>query len=386
MIKTGTLPSKPHFPILDGLRGVAAITVVIFHILEAHSTSALDLMINHGYLAVDFFFLLSGFVIGYAYDDRWGKMSVGSFFKRRLIRLQPMVIMGSIIGAIFFYFQDSPVFPKIHDTSVWYLLVIMVIGATMLPVTVGMDVRGWEEMHPLNGPAWSLFFEYIGNLLYAVGLRKLSKTALSVLVAICGLWLAYYAITGTRGDMIGGWTINAEQMKIGFTRLLFPFLAGLLLFRTAKLTRVKNAFLWCSLLLLTVLSIPRIGGAAHLWANGLYEAIVIVLVFPLIVYLGASGVLEGKAATRISKFLGDLSYPIYISHYPLIYTYTGWVSRHKGISLREAAPYALLTFAGAVTIAWLCLKFYDEPVRKWLQRKWMPAAKPAVAVEVSEVL
>ncbi|SHL09027.1 Peptidoglycan/LPS O-acetylase OafA/YrhL, contains acyltransferase and SGNH-hydrolase domains [Chitinophaga jiangningensis] len=382
MNKSGTLPSKPHFPILDGLRGVAALTVVIFHILEAHATSSLDLMINHGYLAVDFFFLLSGFVIGYAYDDRWGKMTMGGFFKRRLIRLQPMVVMGSVIGAIFFYFQDSPIWPKIHEVPVWYLLVIMVIGATMLPVTISMDVRGWNEMHPLNGPAWSLFFEYIGNFLYAAGIRKLSKAALAVLVAVCGIWLACYAITSERGEMIGGWTLSVQQLKIGFIRLLFPFFAGLLLFRTVKLVQIKNAFLWCSLILLTVLGMPRIGGAENMWANGIYESITIILVFPLIVFLGASGVLEGKAATGICKFLGDISYPIYISHYPLIYTYTGWVSKHKGITLTEAAPYAILTFVSAVVIAWVCLKYYDEPVRKWLQQKLMPVSKTPAPVGV----
>lgn len=62
--------SKPHYPILDGLRGVAALVVVAFHIFEANATSHLDQRIKHGYLAVDFFFLISGFVIGYAYDDR----------------------------------------------------------------------------------------------------------------------------------------------------------------------------------------------------------------------------------------------------------------------------------------------------------------------------
>src|SRR5271155_2236103 len=106
-MKSNTLTTKPHYLILDGLRGVASIMVVAFHIFEAHSTSHLDQIINHGYLAVDFFFLLSGFVIGYAYDDRWGKMGVRGFFARRLIRLHPMVIMGSIIGAIAFYFAQG---------------------------------------------------------------------------------------------------------------------------------------------------------------------------------------------------------------------------------------------------------------------------------------
>ena len=104
--------TKPHYDILDGLRGVAALTVVCFHLFEAYATSHLDQRINHGYLAVDFFFVLSGFVIGYAYDDRWNCMSLKGFFKRRLVRLHPMVIMGSLIGALFFYF-GSAAFPMI---------------------------------------------------------------------------------------------------------------------------------------------------------------------------------------------------------------------------------------------------------------------------------
>src|ERR1700748_2956233 len=109
------LNSKPHYPILDGLRGVAAVMVVFFHVFEAHSTSHFDQIMNHGYLAVDFFFVLSGFVIGYAYDDRWTKMNFSGFMKRRLIRLHPMVVMGMIVGAICFYFQDSTLWPGIHE-------------------------------------------------------------------------------------------------------------------------------------------------------------------------------------------------------------------------------------------------------------------------------
>lgn len=84
--QTTYLASKPHYEILDGLRGVAAIMVIIFHLFETHSLgNHLIQIINHGYLAVDFFFMLSGFVIGYAYDDRWDKMTLGTFFKRRII-------------------------------------------------------------------------------------------------------------------------------------------------------------------------------------------------------------------------------------------------------------------------------------------------------------
>ena len=100
----GYLASKPRYEILDGLRGVAALIVVAFHLFETYSGGQAFQILNHGYSAVDFFFVLSGFVIGYAYDDRWGRMTYRDFFKRRLIRLHPMVVMGMLIGAAAFSF------------------------------------------------------------------------------------------------------------------------------------------------------------------------------------------------------------------------------------------------------------------------------------------
>jgi peptidoglycan/LPS O-acetylase OafA/YrhL len=362
------IKTKPHYPILDGLRGVASVMVVAFHIFEAHSTSHLDQIVNHGYLAVDFFFVLSGFVVGYAYDDRWGSMTVSGFFKRRLIRLQPMVVMGMLIGALLFYFQGPGLWPAIHQTPVWKMLLVMVIGFTLIPVPPSMDIRGWQEMHPLNGPGWSLFFEYIANILYGLFIRKFSKTILSILVFLAGCALIQLAVTSRTGDIIGGWSVQPDQLRIGFTRLMYPFFAGLLLYRVGKLTHIKNAFFWCSLLIIVVLSMPRIGGTAHFWMNGLYDSLTIIFIFPLIIFLGASGEIKSKHAARICKFLGDISYPIYITHYPLIYLYTGWVHDHKP-SFGQALPVALLVYISAVVVAWVCLKFYDEPVRLWLKKK-----------------
>lgn len=364
-----TLASKPHYMILDGLRGVAAIMVVVFHIFEAHSPGPLFQVINHGYLAVDFFFLLSGYVIGYAYDDRWGKMTMGNFFKRRLVRLQPMVIMGSIIGALFFYFQHSTVlWPVMGAVPVWKMLLIMFIGFTMLPVPPSMDIRGWNEMYPLNGPAWSLAFEYLANIFYGFFIRKFSKTALSILVFLAACALIHYTTTGRSGDVIGGWSTEPAQLRIGFTRLMYPFFGGLLLSRITKPVPVKQAFFWCSVLLVMVLSIPRIGGAAHLWMNGLYESFIIIFIFPLIVFLGAGGQVKGKLPTTVCKFFGDISYPIYITHYPIIYLYTGWVVDRK-LSLQQAFPFSLLVLISTIAIAYACLKLYDEPVRQWLKKK-----------------
>jgi peptidoglycan/LPS O-acetylase OafA/YrhL len=111
-VNKNLLSTKPHYEILNGLRGIAAIIIVIFHILEAHYLSKFVNPLNHGYLAVDFFFVLSGFVIGYAYDDRWGSMSVGTFIKRRIFRLHPMVILGTLLGVVLFYFGASSLFPS----------------------------------------------------------------------------------------------------------------------------------------------------------------------------------------------------------------------------------------------------------------------------------
>ena len=378
-MQTAALPTKPHYQILDGLRGVAAVIVVAFHLCEAHAASRFTQLINHGYLAVDFFFLLSGFVIAYAYDDRWTKMSIGEFFTRRLIRLQPMVVIGMLAGASLFYFQSSALWPTISQVPVWKTLLLMLIGFTLLPVPPSLDIRGWQEMHPLNGPGWSLFFEYLANILYAVGIRKLSNTTLAIIVFVTGCALIHLTTLGPNGDVIGGWSLTAEQLRIGFTRMLYPFLAGLLLSRTVRLRHISGAFFWCSLLLLLILALPRLGGPERLWLNGLYESVSIILLFPLIVFLGASGEIKGAYAARVCKFLGAISYPLYITHYPFIYTYTAWVNNHKP-STQQALPVALLTFGTSVIFAYACLRWYDVPVRNWLARKLLPGRKSKIPV------
>lgn len=373
--------AKNHYEVLDGLRGVAALLVVAFHILEPNDHGIrFNQIINHGYLAVDFFFLLSGFVVAYAYDDRWPRMSQWDFYKRRLIRLQPMIVIGSLIGAALFYFQRSAAFPLIATTPWWKLVAVMLLGCTLLPLPISFDIRGWAEMHPLDGPAWSLFFEYIANFLYAAWFRKLSTRWLGVLTGLSAIFLVQFLVTGG-GDAIGGWSLNAKQLHIGFARLLFPFLGGILLMRSGKRIHVRHAFALCSLLLVICFALPRFGGTNHLWINGLYEAICIIVVFPVIVAMGAGSLRATNASNRLCRILGDISYPLYLTHYPLVYLYIAWIAKGPH-SAGQRAEWGIIVWFTAVAIGYACLKLYDEPVRAWLSRRFLQSRSAGAAVHV----
>ena len=371
--------TKPHYEILDGLRGVAALLVVFYHIFEGLSFAAggtLITTINHGYLAVDFFFILSGFVIGYAYDDRLGKtMTLGNFFKRRLIRLHPMIVMGALIGVVFYVLQGCVKWDGTHVATSMIMLALL-CAMFFIPAVPGAsyDIRGNGEMFPLNGPSWSLFFEYIGNILYAIFIHRLSNKALTVLVALLGIALAWFALFDVAGyGMIGvGWTLDGVNFLGGSLRMLFPFSLGMLLSRNFKPVKVRGAFWICSIVLLVLFCVPYIEGKDPISFNGLFEAVCILFIFPVLVWLGASGKTTDKRSTQICKFSGDISFPLYAVHYPVMYLFYSWLIENKYYTFGEIWPMAIVVYFGSILLAYLCLKWYDEPVRKWLTRKFLP--------------
>lgn len=380
------LASKKRYEILDGLRGVASVLVVLFHLLETYSGGQEHQIINHGYLAVDFFFVLSGFVVGYAYDDRWSRMSIGGFFRRRLVRLHPMVLMGTLIGASLYFFGQCAGFPLIGNVPGWKVLLAFMMGCLMIPCGPGMDIRGWSEMNSFNGPNWSLTWEYLANILYALIFRRLPKIALAMLAAaaafctldICLDWNVFGLLSeghsGLRYTVIGGWSLTPEQIYIGLTRLLYPFLIGLLIARTGKHIHIKDGFLCCSAILAVLFCIPCVGGG-NCVLNGIYNAACILLIFPLVVMMGAGSDIGSGKIAGICNFLGELSYPLYITHYPLMYMQMNWVWSHP-----EAPAYAhFMVSAGcfilSIGIAYGCLKLYDIPVRKLLTDKFLKRTK-----------
>lgn len=372
---TKTKDSKPHYALLDGLRGVAALLVVWYHVFEgfqfAGNKPVID-FINHGYLAVDFFFILSGFVVGYAYDNRWGKtLTLGGFFRRRLIRLQPMVFMGAVIGAASFLLSGMERWDGTHAT-LWLTFLAFVCGCLMLPAIPGMprEVRGNGEMFPLNGPCWSLFFEYVGNIVYALFIRRLSTRLLALLSFALCCALAWFAVTDQSGyGSIGvGWTVDRTNILGGMLRMLCPFTMGVLMSRLFKpLRQARGAFWTSAALLLIIFHVPYIYSDGALSLNGMFEAACVIVVFPLVVWYAASGKTTDIASTRICRFLGDISYPLYIVHYPLMYAFYMWLIKTRQYTLYETWPAALAAVTASIILAWLCLKLYDMPVRKWLR-------------------
>jgi peptidoglycan/LPS O-acetylase OafA/YrhL len=401
-VSTAFADSKKHYALLDGLRGVAALLVLWHHVFEGYSFAGGGpiLVVNHGYLAVDFFFILSGFVLSYAYDDRWGKsLTFGSFIKRRLIRLHPMVVMGAVLGAITFLLQGSVQWDGTRvATSVvmWALLISMF----MIPAVPGglREVRGNGEMFPLNGTNWSLFFEYIGNLLYALFIRRLSTRWIRVLTVLLGIALAFFSLFDVSGyNQLGiGWTLDAVNFVGGLLRMLFPFTLGMLISREFRETKglfrplyVRGSFWICTLVLVVLFHVPYIeariplcaGGtisgtgffaAANFGAlslNALFELFCIMVVFPLLVVLAASGSMEGRKSQNICNFLGDISYPLYAVHYPFMYLFYAYLIKNQVYTFAETWPLALAVCAFSILVAWLSLRFYDIPLRRLLSRK-----------------
>ena len=373
--------TKPHYELLDGLRGVAAVLVLFYHVFEGFSFAEITndagdgiiRTLNHGHIAVDFFFILSGFVLSYAYDDRWKKMNTWQFFKRRLIRLHPMLIIGTVIGVITFAFVGFEKWDGV-TTPVGWVMIAMLLTMFMIPAVPGVpyEVRGNGEMFPLNGPAWSLFFEYVGNVLYALVIRRLSTKLLAVLAVALGCLHAWFFVGNVSGyDMVGvGWTIDEVNFWGGLVRMLFPFTVGMLLARTFKPRKVKGAFWVCSLVLVVLFSVPYIPSKGNVSLNSLYEVICIAVVFPFVVWLGACGVCNGWIS-KLNKALGDISYPLYIVHYPIMYIFYAWLIEKKYYTLQDCWAVVLLVVVSSILLAFICLKLYDEPMRRWLGRKFV---------------
>jgi len=341
---------KQHFEILDGLRGIAAVAIVIFHFMEiVHPPN--ENFIAHGFLAVDFFFCLSGFVIAYAYHDRIDKMKLTDFFKLRLIRLHPLVVFGSVLGLLAFLFDPFGGHPETYETG--KLILIFLASVFLIPFPVMAD--RYFNIFGLNAPGWSLFWEYVANILYALFLYKLSRRLLFLVTILAGAGICFVS-QRAGGSLMGGW--NGETFWDGFGRISYSFLAGMLIYRSNWIIKSKLGFIALSVLLLLAFVLPFSD------FNWLTEPLVVLLYFPLLIVLGAGATLK-PGFKKLCIFFGKISYPLYMTHYAAMWIFANYYTKYKP----ETPQLTFIIITGTiflVGIAYLTMVFYDIPIRKYL--------------------
>lgn len=331
---------RVHFTSLDGLRGVAAIAVALGHL---RTTLHGALQLPNTALAVDFFFMLSGFVIAHAYGEKIQRQGVGVYLAARVIRLYPMILLGAALGLAYYYAsQSSPEMP---------LFAYGYRGALLVP-TLGFNGID-PSFLPLDPPAWSLFFEMVASVLFGLGLWRGSDRSVLLLVLIAGAFLAY--AVSQSGSFDRGW--SADTMAFGLARVFFGFGAGVLLYRmhcSGRAPKLPGSFLANAMVLGIVLISPAMSFALQIAAD--------FLLFPVVLLSAAR---HTEAQGTVCRTLGELSYPLYIVHWPVFL----WVGIIVGISWWT--PFVAV--AGALLTAHVALKVYDEPSRKWMSR-WLRSA------------
>jgi peptidoglycan/LPS O-acetylase OafA/YrhL len=335
------------FYTIDGLRGIAALLVVCRHIVPLHGGR---LNFPSSYLAVELFFLFSGFVIAHAYDKRFeAGMSFWDFFKARMIRLYPLYFLGFAIAVL-----TVPA-AALAGIKTWPLDPrVIVPNLFMLPTYITF---AGGVLFPFNNPSWTLFFELLANFAYCLLYKRLTNGRLALLVIISGALLAFAASYFHSLD-IG---YNQRHFIGGFARVSFSFLAGVAVYRIqlAKpcLVRLSPWLLLAGAVALLVQTVPR--GVDR----ELYDSTCAIVVFPLFAYL-ATAVEPGPAGQRLFTFGGAASYALYLIHAPLggvLNQFFTLYGRPKGTMLLGVG------FIAAVSvIAVLVERFYDRPVRRWL--------------------
>lgn len=359
------MKSKSHYEVLDGLRGTAALSVLLFHILEITTSDLAHNPLRHAHLAVDFFFALSGFVLGHAYDARLSAQAIAerrldlkAFFLRRLIRLHPMVIVSMIMGLLAFMFDPYDASGVGINVSAGMLTLVFGLSLLLLPSPTLPDRFG--ETHSLNAPAWTLSQEYLANLAYGLFGQRLSRRALGALCLIGAVAIVLTALHF--GNLSTGWAWSTYWAA--FVRVTYSFFAGLLLYRLNVRLALPHSYVWLSLLLVALFAAPALGRF-----GAVYEAACVIVVFPLVIGLGSGvGKLNG-AAGSLCRLSGRLSYPVYIIHYPAVYVFAHWVWKTHPANGQVWLVGSLL-YIGVLFAAWLLLKYYDEPLREYLTRKF----------------
>ena len=356
---------RKAFLALDGLRGVAATAIVIYH----GGTS--EQLLPHSYLAVDFFFVLSGFVLGYAYEDRIvAGLSARTFQLMRLVRLYPLYLLGTI-GTAAIVLAQALIGHGWHEPFAT-LFAALPVSLLFLPAPPVLIVQG-HSPYPFNFPTWSLFWELaIGVAFWR--LAGLRRTALVPLLCGAALLLAATAI------MLGSLNVGDRFANFwgGGSRVAWGFLSGFALYRLRRCATAPVRHLpfpAAALILIGLFAVPA--GPA----DALIDTAAALILFPLMVFFAADTPMPA-AGRSPAIALGTASYAMYALHAPMI-LFARWtcnVLHHPYDTLPAAV--ALGWVALVTPVAMLADRLYDLPLRRLmtrriLHRRHVPGERPA---------
>lgn len=345
--------SSSRYVLFDLLRGLAAVAVLVFHMnymLGSYSPG-----LHKGYLAVDFFFLLSGFVIAANYHATVRPaISWSEFLIVRFARLWPLFFVATLFGCVAIVSKlsrDSGYF----DTSA--VLASLTLNSLMLPSF--FQAYGVDRLFLFNGASWSVFFEVVINLVFFAALRRLSlKPLITLSIALAGLlvWIAY-----ANGSLDGGWA--AATFHVGSARVLFGFTTGMALYLGSLKIRLHlNGWAAASLVAGLVLSFFVNG-------NWRVDCVMVIFGYPALILLAAKCDLKGIAA-RLGGRLGDISYSVYLLQTPAMLFVAGASKALIGRKIAEFAPVSGVLFViGLLGVSYLSWRYFEVPARNVLRRR-----------------
>lgn len=350
------------------MRGIAALGVVFYHFSDRLN---LPLFFAHGYLAVDFFFVLSGFVMASAYAGRLadGRLSTARFYLLRIIRLMPLVLIGNLLAFVLEFWRPHIVDPTLHVAE---SITALILGCFLLPTPFVSTLQ--HTLFPLNGPVWSLFFEAIANAVMPAWARSRSPRAIlyaTILICAVGLLAAVYRF----GTIHVGF--EQEDIVWGVPRVGFSFAVGIVLYGARRhCPRVPLTLV--ALILVLLMTAPKLGSL-----EPVFQTFCVFLALPALTF-AAAGVTLGPVAQRVAKISGDLSYPVYVMHFLVVRAVTLVAG---GLALSSPARLGVTLAASVVIVgvAGVIYVVYDAPIRRWLsaqvQRRW-PTSRAAPGATV----
>ncbi|MGO7674973.1 acyltransferase family protein [Rhizobium ruizarguesonis] len=348
---------KQFFTALEALRGIAAVVVMFLHT----GGTLGPIPANIGYLAVDLFFLLSGVVLANSYERQLttGQISPAGFLLQRIIRLYPLYLLSLPIGLFNYALQNG--------------LDYFTLAGLLLKAILFIPSTNLESLFPFNGPSWSLFFELWAGMLFSVLLIRLSlRSLLAIALGTAGITMC--------GALVGGNLDIGHQpgyFIFGFSRVLFSFSLGICLYRlydiqnptTANNGNIVGLFLCGCLIFITGISASTFFGFPY------FDFLICLAVFPAIVWL-AMRTRQTGLVELLFRWLGRLSYPIYILHGPIFSLLQSL--RQKGFDLPASPASGMVVVIAIFIAAGIVAIRFDEPARKKLKMMVAPNSASAV--------